>query len=108
MDTTTVTREVPRVPADTARRLYSFMFAEDPEVRQCERNHGHHKYTLIEVVYEDGTTRLVSFCARCGVPQCGLPVVETDPTSECMLARGHSADRMHRDSHNRWREVAKV
>jgi hypothetical protein len=107
METTTA-ELIPRVPAALARPLYAFVYAEDPEVRQCERHHAHHKYTLIEVVYEEGATDIVSFCARCGVPQCGLPVVETDPTSECLLARGHASDRMHRDSRNRWREVAKV
>lgn len=108
MDTTTAVREVPRVPAELARPLYAFIFAEDPEVRQCERDHGHHKYTLIEVVYEAGDTDVVSFCARCGVPQCGFQVIEHDPASSCLLARGHTAERMHRDSRNRWREVAKV
>jgi hypothetical protein len=106
--TTTTAELIPRVPADTARALYAFVYAEDPEVRQCERNHGRHKYTLIEVVYEAGDTEIVSFCARCGVPQCGFQVIDTDPSSTCLLARGHSSEQHHRDARNRWREVAKV
>lgn len=106
---TTTAVAIPRVPADLARPLYSFVFAQDPEVIKCERDHvGGHKYTLIEVVYEAGDTEIVSFCARCGVPQCGFQVIEHDPSSSCLLPRGHSAEQHHRDSHNRWREVAKV
>jgi hypothetical protein len=107
METTTA-ELIPRVPADLARPLYSFVYADDPEVRRCERDHGRHKYTLIEVVYEDGDTEVVSFCARCGVPQCGFRVIDADPASGCLLARGHSSETHHRDSRNRWREVAKV
>ena len=100
---------IPRVPHEVARTLYAFVYAENPEVRECERAHnGVHRYTLIEVVYEGGDTDIVSFCARCGVPQCSFQVIEHDPSSACLLARGHSSERMHRDSRNRWREVAKV
>jgi hypothetical protein len=105
--TTTSARPlIPKVPADTARPLYAYVFAEDVEVRACERDHlGLHKYVLIEVMYEIDS-EFVAFCARCGVRQCATPVVETDPASECMLARGHPPTRMHRDTQNRWREVA--
>jgi hypothetical protein len=96
---------LPRIDVVTARRIYGFVDAYDRGVRACEREYPDHKWTAVVVEFSQGDSGVVTFCARCGVRQCRVPVVESDPESVCIHPVGHSRERHHRDSASRWRET---